>query len=122
MVPSAFVSLARMPLTANGKLDRAALPAPSTERPGLDSAFVAPRTPLEAELASLWSEVLGIERIGIHDSFFELGGHSLSAVRVMARLQTRSGVQLSLRDVFDRPTIAALAQLVASGPEAHGND
>jgi amino acid adenylation domain-containing protein len=114
MIPSAFVSLPRMPLTANGKLDRGALPAPGVARPDVGSAFVAPRTELEAELASIWSEVLGVEPVGVEDSFFELGGHSLSLARMAARLQTRFGVRVRLRDVFDRPTVTAVARLIAA--------
>jgi amino acid adenylation domain-containing protein len=114
MVPSAFVPLEQMPLTANGKLDRAALPAPGGERPELVSAFVPARTPLEAQLAALWSEVLGVEPIGVHDSFFELGGHSLSAARMMARLRDSLGATVFVRDVFDHPTIAALAPRIVA--------
>ena len=122
MVPSAFVSLACMPLTANGKLDRAALPAPGGTRPDLGSAFVAPRTALEVELASIWSEVLDVEPVGVDDSFFELGGHSLSLARMVARLRTRIGVSVPIRDVFDRPTIAAMAPLVAAHRDFAGEE
>src|SRR5205823_6921985 len=85
MVPAAFVLLERLPLTANGKIDRGALPAPDQPRPDLGTSYVAPRTVLEQQLAAIWGDVLGLERIGIHDNFFELGGHSLLAMRVTAR-------------------------------------
>jgi amino acid adenylation domain-containing protein len=118
MVPSAFVTLARLPMTVNGKLDRAALPAPTGARPDLTSEFVAPRTPLEAELASVWSDLLGIEPIGAYDNFFELGGHSLVVARMLGRMSAHAGVRLSVRDVFDQPTIAALAERIGAQRQA----
>jgi hypothetical protein len=86
MVPSAFVALDAFPLTPNGKVDRKALPAPQFAA-ARSRDFVAPRDPVEELLASIWQELLGIERVGIHDDFFELGGHSLLATRVIARVQ-----------------------------------
>ncbi|MDI3288324.1 non-ribosomal peptide synthetase [Polyangium sp. 15x6] len=110
MVPAAFVWLPRLPLTANGKLDRAALPAPIFATEG---AILVPRNPTEQALAQIWSEVLGREGIGIHDNFFRVGGHSLLATQVVSRIRTRLGVELPLPSFFEAPTIAALAQHIA---------
>ncbi|MBV8852906.1 MAG: AMP-binding protein [Sinobacteraceae bacterium] len=107
MVPSAFVVLEALPLTPNGKVDRRALPAPEG-RPEI-TEFVAPRTPTEEVVAGIWCEVLKLERVGVHDNFFALGGHSLLAMRVMARLREVLEVELPLRALFQRPTIAELA-------------
>jgi amino acid adenylation domain-containing protein len=86
MVPSRFVLLDRLPLTPTGKVDRRALPAPDGRRPVLDTPFVAPRTPVEEQVAGIWEGVLGLTRVGIHDNFFELGGHSLLATQMIARI------------------------------------
>src|SRR6185295_413898 len=91
MIPSAFVVMSELPLTANGKVDRAALPSAGIGRPDLQAAYEAPRNPIERLLARLWQEVLGIENIGIHDSFFELGGESIKAARFLNRLQEEFG-------------------------------
>ena len=121
MVPSAFIPLERLPLSANGKVDRRALPAPDQARPDLDAAYVAPRTPWEERLAEIWEEVLGLDRVGIHDNFFDLGGHSLLAMRVIARANSVLGVELALRGLFETPTIAALAAHVGA-QRAGGGD
>ncbi|HEX3527654.1 MAG TPA: amino acid adenylation domain-containing protein [Thermoanaerobaculia bacterium] len=113
MVPAVFVFLESMPTTPTGKIDRRALPAPDRVRPELDSAFVAPRTPLEERLARLWSELLGLDPVGVHDNFFALGGHSLLAGQVVTRLRDDLGLELPLRTVFDHPTVAALADAAA---------
>jgi acyl carrier protein len=109
MVPSAFVVLPALPLTPNGKVDRQALPAPDGARPDLTRAYVAPRTEVEEELAGIWGEVLGLERVGIHDNFFEVGGHSLLATQVIYRLNDAFELELPLRTLFEKPTIAGLA-------------
>jgi amino acid adenylation domain-containing protein len=109
MLPSAFVTLETLPLTPNGKVSRRALPAPEQYRPELEAAFVAPRTPAEEMLAGVWAEVLGIERVGAHDNFFELGGQSLLATQVTLRLGQLFGQSLSVRALFETPTVAALA-------------
>jgi len=108
MVPTAFVLLPELPRTASGKVDRKALAAMAPERPEAGSGG-APRTPLEAELAALWAEVLEVERVGVEDDFFALGGHSLLAARLTARLRERLGVELPLGAVFRAPTVARLA-------------
>ncbi|HEX2164652.1 MAG TPA: amino acid adenylation domain-containing protein, partial [Thermoanaerobaculia bacterium] len=110
MVPSVLVPLEALPLTPNGKVDRRALPAPE---PAGQAEHVAPRTAAEAALAGLWSELLGVERVGVHDDFFALGGHSLLATRVVARAREVLGVELAVRTVFESPTVAGLARAVA---------
>lgn len=109
MIPSAFVAMSEFPLTANGKVDRAALPSAGVGRPDLQAAYEAPRNPIEGLLARLWQEVLGIENIGIHDSFFELGGESIKAARFLNRLQEEFGEVVYVVALFDAPTIARLA-------------
>jgi hypothetical protein len=117
MVPSAFVLLDQLPLTPNGKVDRKALPAP--EQPRREAIeYVAPRTPTEQALVAIWSEVLRVKQVGIHDNFFELGGHSLLAAQAMARACTALDVSLSVRALFESPTVAGLAQVIA---ERQGN-
>lgn len=110
LVPDHVLTLDSWPLSANGKLDRRALPAPkqSADLPG----FVAPRTPTEEGLAALWCEVLELPRVGVRDNFFELGGHSLAATRLVTRVRDRFGAAISLRDVFTARTVADLAVTV----------
>jgi len=112
MVPQHFVLLDTMPLSANGKADRKALPAPDQSRVDDESAYVAPSTPTEELLASIWVEVLRIERAGVTHDFFELGGHSLSATQVVARIRQAFQVELPLRTLFESPTIRGLATIV----------
>jgi surfactin family lipopeptide synthetase C len=114
MIPAAFVLLAALPLTPNAKIDRSALPAPDTSQRNLEVEFVAPRTPTEQELATIWAEVLRLEQVGIHDNFFELGGHSLLATQVISRLREAFLLDFSLRYLFENPTIAELSQKVIS--------
>ncbi|MGK3959181.1 non-ribosomal peptide synthase/polyketide synthase [Sorangium sp. So ce118] len=109
MVPAAFVELSALPLTANGKVDRKALPAPDQAQTGQGSTLVAPRTPVEEVLAGIWAEVLHLERVSVLDSFFDLGGHSLLATQVLGRLRPVFGVDVPLRALFDAPTVAGLA-------------
>jgi acyl-coenzyme A synthetase/AMP-(fatty) acid ligase/acyl carrier protein len=112
MVPSAFVRLDALPLTANGKLDRKALPAPA-ETPS-DRAHAPPSGPMEEALAGIWAECLGLEQVGRDENFFELGGHSLLAARVVALARERLGAELPLQRMFAAPTIAQLAAALAS--------
>ncbi len=112
MVPAVFVFLNTLPLTPNGKVDRRALPVPSCDRPILDEAFVAPRTPLEQELAQLWSQVLRISEIGIYDNFFELGGDSLRLTQLISQVETANQKVIPLVDFLSIPTVARLASLV----------
>jgi amino acid adenylation domain-containing protein len=107
MVPAAFVPLESIPLTPNGKLDREALPAP--EHAAETDRYVAPRTPTEEVLAGIWAEVLGTERVGVHDSFFDLGGHSLLVMRLLAEIQATFDLEISIRAVFLMPTLEAMA-------------
>jgi amino acid adenylation domain-containing protein len=106
MVPSVFIFLDTLPLTANGKVNRQALPVPDQSRPDLENAFVAPRTAVEEVLAKIWGDILKLERVGIYDNFFELGGHSLLATQVMSRINQALRVESPLRTLFETPTIA----------------
>jgi amino acid adenylation domain-containing protein len=113
MLPSAWIVLERMPLTPNGKVDLRALPAPGDQsRLGSEKCYAAPRTHVEGVLAAIWSEVLGVERVGIHDDFFELGGHSLLATQVIARVRELFQVETPLRLMFESPTVGGFAQSV----------
>ncbi|HEX5760628.1 MAG TPA: non-ribosomal peptide synthase/polyketide synthase [Thermoanaerobaculia bacterium] len=111
MVPSAWVTLERLPLNANGKVDRAALPEPGPAV-GAATADAAPRTPLEELLAQVWEELLAVRGVSRSDSFFDLGGHSLLATRVVSRLRELLGVEVPLRALFEEPTVAGLAARV----------
>ena len=112
MVPSAFVTLESMPLTPNRKVDRRALPAPSASRDLDDSNYIAPRNPMEEVLARIWSEILGVTRVGMEDNFFSLGGHSLLATQIVYRMRETFHVDLPLRSLFESPTISNTARLI----------
>lgn len=112
MVPSLIVPIESVPLMPNGKLDKAALPAPETAALGPGSDYVAPSTPTEETLAGIWADVLGLPRVGIHEDFFMLGGHSLLATQVIARVLGACEVQLPLHSLFTTPTVAGLAAAV----------
>lgn len=114
MVPAVFVVLAALPVTANGKVDRQALPLPDDSRLRTATTYVAPRTPDEAELAAIWHDVLAVERIGIHDNFFELGGHSILLTQLILRIRASFQVELTLRELFDAPTILDMITLIAA--------
>jgi len=109
MVPSVFVLLETFPLLPNGKLDRQALPLPDTR--DLEIDYVAPNDALEETLATIWAEVLGLKHIGIHDNFFELGGHSLLATRILSRVREVLRIEVPLRSLFQKPTIAKMAEV-----------
>jgi thioester reductase-like protein len=121
MVPSFFVELETLPLTPNGKVDRRALPAPSQTRPNLREAYVAPRNALEDQLVMLWEDLLKVSPIGIHDNFFELGGHSLLVAQLITRLKTQFDVEIGLAHLFQAPTIAAYAQVIAAVQPSDGD-
>ncbi|MDX3232393.1 amino acid adenylation domain-containing protein [Streptomyces sp. ME19-01-6] len=116
MVPSAFVVLGRLPLTSSGKVDRGALPDPELT----GSVYRAPRNPLEETLAAVFSQVLGVDRVGIDDDFFGAGGDSIRSVQIVSRARAR-GVELSARDVFEHRTVARLAEAVNGGGGAAGH-
>ncbi|EDX71108.1 amino acid adenylation domain protein [Coleofasciculus chthonoplastes PCC 7420] len=111
MIPSAFVKLEALPLTSNGKVDRRALPKSEIEDT-LSNKFIPPRNSTEAQLAAIWSSVLGIDNVGINHNFFELGGHSLLATQVISRIRQAFNVELPLRALFEAPTVAELAERI----------
>lgn len=113
MMPSYFVRMERMPLSANGKIDRAALPPPDRERPSLAASYVAPGSDIERSLSDVWHDVLRIDRIGIQDNFFDLGGDSIMAIQIVARAR-KAGLVLLPAQIVDHPTIAGLAAVLAS--------
>ncbi|WP_163973487.1 non-ribosomal peptide synthetase, partial [Myxococcus sp. CA018] len=112
MVPSAYVVLESLPLTPNGKVDRKALPAPVAMLGTPGSDYVAPRTPTEELLAGIFSQVLGVERVGSKDNFFELGGHSLLATQMVSRIRSTFRIELPLRELFEAPTLSILSERV----------
>lgn len=113
MLPSVFVVLQALPLTPNGKIDRRALPAPGHSRSGIKKEYVAPRTQTEEAFAAIWRELLGIERVGVHDNFFDLGGNSLLIIRVVAKAN-KTGLSITTKQVFKHQTIAELAAEVGT--------
>ena len=113
MVPAVFVCLEELPLTPNGKVDRKALEKMEGVRLASGTDYVAPRTDTDRRLCAIWQQVLGLERVSIHDNFFDLGGHSLLATQVVLRVEQTLGVKLTVRDLFERPTIAELSGRLA---------
>jgi amino acid adenylation domain-containing protein len=118
MVPSYFITLDRMPLTPNGKVNRGALPAPDMTRS--DEGYVAPRTPAEEIMAGIWAEVLKLDKVGIHDDFFALGGHSLLATQLMSRIRRALQVDMPLRALFDAPSIVMLMRKMVDAETGGG--
>ena len=116
MVPTAFVMLESLPLSPNGKVDRRALPAPNQNRPELDRALVVPRTPVEETLARIWTQVLRVDRVGVHDNFFELGGDSILVIQIIARA-SQAGLRVTPKQIFENPTIAALTGVIDVTPQ-----
>ncbi|GGH50431.1 hypothetical protein GCM10008014_15540 [Paenibacillus silvae] len=112
MVPSTLINLNEIPLSPNGKIDRAALPNPKSEDVVGNSEFTSPQNPMEEILAGIWSQVLGLERVGIHDNFFELGGHSLLAIQVLSRLRNAVGAEVPVQSIFNYPTIFEFASQI----------
>jgi len=112
MVPAALVALPALPLTNNGKIDRKALPTPEQASASANGQFSAPRTQTEKAMATIWEQVLGIEKVGIHDNFFDLGGHSLLAVNLFAQITQAFGSTLSLNTLFETPTVEDLARFI----------
>jgi amino acid adenylation domain-containing protein len=119
MIPSIFVILSALPLTANGKIDRRSLPDPPLSRPELDVAFTVPRPPVEDRLARIWSEVLEIDLVGVHDDFFDLGGDSLLAGRIVARVNQQFDSNILISDLFELATVANLSRLVTGTTSTH---
>jgi aryl carrier-like protein len=120
MVPSAFVFLDAYPLTPNGKIDRRALPEPAGIRADVRAAYVAPRDALEDTIAAVWRQVLGVERVGRNDNFFDLGGHSLLMAQLRTALAEHGGHQVSMVELFQHPTVAALAGHLSGAAGARG--
>jgi amino acid adenylation domain-containing protein len=112
MVPSVFVRLESLPLTSNGKIDRANLPAPDTSNTTFDSAYTMPRTILERRVSGILAKLLDIDRIGVHDNLFLLGGHSLLAAQLIGSVRDMFDIELPLRTIFDSPTVAGLSQKI----------
>ena len=108
MIPSAFVLLDSLPLSHNRKVDRRALPLPNADRPSLETSYVAPSTPAEQVVARIWSNLLGVERVGVHDNFFDLGGHSLLATRLAYKIEEDFRVEIGLRALFQAPTVSGI--------------
>ena len=116
MVPTTLVSLPKLPLNANGKVDRRSLLEPDKFQTEWKD-YLAPRTELETKIAEIWSEVLGNERIGLGENFFEIGGHSLAGIQVMSRILNQFHVKLDIGTLFDLPTIEELARAVERAGE-----
>ncbi len=115
MVPSAFASLDAVPLTSSGKVNRRALPEPEDSNSELDNTFVAPRNPIEKQMASIWCDVLGIEEIGLHDNFFNLGGHSLLAIKLLGDIENRLGLSMPLSSLFSHGTVGEFVAAIRQG-------
>lgn len=113
MMPSAFVLLKALPITANGKVDRRTLPIPDSLRPELEAIYVPPRTEVEQTIAKIWQDMLHLEKVGINDNFFDLGGHSLLIIQVHSKLQKVLRRDISITDLFEYPTISSLTKYLS---------
>lgn len=122
MVPSIFVMLPALPLTPNGKVDRHALPPPGPLRPPQARPYVAPRTAVEEMLARIWGDVLGVDQVGVHDAFLELGGHSILAGEILARVIRQWKLVLPVQTLFEAPTVAAMAVVIAGHQAASAGE
>ncbi len=122
MVPALYVSLERMPMTPNGKIDRKALPAPEGSRVKGQGDFVAPAGNVEQQVAAIWKDILHVEKIGVDDNFFDFGGHSLQVVQVQNRLRETIGVDVPVLKLFQFPTIRALAKFIDEQSTSNGTD
>ena len=116
MVPAAFVWLAALPLTPNGKVDRRALPAPETTQSDAGTLYIAPRTVVERQVAAIWEELLRVARVSVDDDFFALGGHSLLLAQLAAQLGLTFQREISLRTLFQSPTLAAMSAAITAAP------
>jgi acyl carrier protein len=112
MIPASFVQLSGLPLTANGKVDKSALPLPSDGNSLPDAEFIAPRGIVEERLAAVIASLLNVDRVGINDNFFLLGGHSLLGTQLLTRVSQTFGVELSLLNLFDHPTLAEMSDQI----------
>ncbi|MFF7338399.1 amino acid adenylation domain-containing protein [Streptomyces sp. NPDC008163] len=119
LVPSSFVLLGALPVTAHGKVDRAALPAPEGVRPELAEEFVAPSLEVEEQLADIWAKVIGVDQVGVHDNFFEIGGDSILAIQIVSRAQA-VGIRVQPMDIFRHPTVGSLARATGARDEPGG--
>jgi acyl-CoA synthetase (AMP-forming)/AMP-acid ligase II/acyl carrier protein len=122
MIPSQFVLLDALPLTPNGKVGRKALPAPDQDRPELGNVYQAPRTPMEETLATIWSGLLKVEKVGIRDNFFDLGGHSLLATQIVSRIRSTLSLEVPLRCLFESPTIEQMAAAITEQGETQSRE
>jgi len=119
-IPSQFVWLDALPVTRGGKVDRRALPEAGSGRPDLEARYASPRTSVEERLAAMWADVLGVDRIGVHDPFFELGGHSLAAAQLLAQMREAFHADLPLQQLFETPTISGLAEYITAHLSSEG--
>lgn len=113
MIPAVFIQMDELPLTGNGKIDRRALPLPDASV-SRGVSYVAPRNETEQQLADVWAQVLQVQQVGVYDHFFDIGGHSLAGMKMLALVHQELGVELSLKDLFQSPTVEGLAQVIAS--------
>ncbi|MFK8102506.1 MAG: amino acid adenylation domain-containing protein [Saprospiraceae bacterium] len=118
MLPSLLIELEELPLTANGKIDKKALPEPSFSA-AQSGIYVAPRNSLEREIATIWGDLLGIEKVGVEDNFFELGGHSLMAIKLLSKMVKRLSINITVVDIFTKPTIASLAEFIVDQSDSY---